>query len=456
MSVTTAPEQDTRAYVYGRLVREISVEPIREAVAAVATKLARRVPGIEIAVEAERVAWTDPKTGAPEPQYWCETHRHFTSSETHCAYGTEEYSARCYTGPSEIWDLGIYAAGLPTFDGDWTVTGVLTRDAAGVITASTVGPEDEREDGWAARHADLHGQCVHCGVIRKRTTTILLRNSAGEIKPVGKNCLGDYTGGMIRAEIVALLTSLGERFAEAIGGVLEREEATAPTVDVIALAMRYIARDGFVKAWSKGPKGEQATGLSLSQAFEWERWVASNTVPAVHHQPDYLPSTLTDADRQAAREAIAAILADGGTGDYVANLKAAAASEWTQVTGRRNKLGLLASLPGAAQRAREFADRQAAREAIEDARVNAWIGEQGQRRNFTGTITALSEHETEFGFSTLLVIDTAEGSVKVFGKIAGIDGYETGGTITLTGTITRHEEYREHKQTRINRVKIVP
>lgn len=450
-TTAAAPATDDAIDIARFYVREESVAAIAEGLAATGAKLAKKLPGLAVHVA----------TGDPVDAYWCAQHRAWAAEgKDVCNWGSEateterEMAARCYIAPARQVELTITATGLPTW-GDWDVYAVLTTSTTGATTATNLTARDEM---LAAEHVALAGQCAHCGRRRTRTTTVLLRNVVtGEVRPVGKSCLADYTGSRIRFEALALLTSLAERFQTSFGDIVRRLPAEAPTVDVVALAMRYIAlRRKFISRsscnWSKG---EEPTSHEVVAALTWSEG-------NINKAPEIVAADLTAADRDAARRAIAAVLADKATSPYAMNVRAAAGVEWTQVDGKGSTVGLLASLPTAAERAREFAARQAEREAAREAelgrKVNEWIGTEGQRREFTGTIRSVTTHEGDYGMYDVVSIETAEGALKIMGTVrwpVRLTNEElTGRTVTLTGTITRHDEFRGERQTRINRVKV--
>ncbi|MGH3988797.1 MAG: hypothetical protein ACRDTZ_16025 [Pseudonocardiaceae bacterium] len=223
--------------------------------------------------------------------------------------------------------------------------------------------------------------------------------------------------------------------------MIEHEECEAPVVDLVALATRYIALHGFIRSQETGANNQCSTANSVRGAI----------FGTGKGRPEVIVRDLTDADREAARADIALVLSEDAEGsDYLTNLQAVAGVEWAQTTGRRNKVGLLASLPSAAGRIRE----RDAEKAATPERVNAWIGEIKQRREFAGVLLVNRAVGTTFGVSDLVVIDTPEGAVKVFGAARGIEAFEVGDKVTLTGTIVEHGEYQGVKQTRVSRIKI--
>lgn len=71
------------------------------------------------------------------------------------------------------------------------------------------------------------------------------------------------------------------------------------------------------------------------------------------------------------------------------------------------------------------------------ARVDAFIGEIGDRRLLTGTVRVCLERETDYGPATLLILDTPEGTVKWWAS--GARDYEQGEEITVKATVKAHE-----------------
>ena len=436
-------------------VRAISAQPLAEAIEAVGAKIVKRLPGVAVHTYVD--AYTGPT------QSWCAEHRCFADADrTHCPVAADagrygDYVHPCYLAPADAATVEVRVEGLPMW-GEWGVGGVLTRDAAQAVVATSVGARHD-DALFAHRYAHLMGECVHCGLNRRRSTTVLLVSDVtGEVRPVGKTCLTEYTGGRIHVAALAAMTSLRERFAQEAGGVLAAEDATAPTVDIVALALRYIDLDGrYIKAQPDDFR-DVPTASKVRDAL----FYADGT-----RRPAVLVSDLTDLDRAAAADAIALVMAEQTDSDYILNLQSVAAADWAQITGRRNRVGLLASLPTAAKRIRERAALAAAKAKADEGRVNAWIEQPGKRRNFVGTV-AVAQHVTVLGYSgydevkTMLVIDTKEGAIKVFGNV-NWPGEEpdlatlVGKMIDLTGSIPKKGafgEFRGVKQTKVQRVKV--
>lgn len=106
----------------------------------------------------------------------------------------------------------------------------------------------------------------------------------------------------------------------------------------------------------------------------------------------------------------------------------------------------------AAQEARN-AEREAVRAAEQASRVDAFIGTPGEKkRPFTGVVRTARQFDTQFGLSTLYIIDTPEGTVKWFTSSAKVE-LEEGQQVTFTATIKTHEVYDGERQTVVLRPK---
>jgi hypothetical protein len=405
------------SFIYCDTVRTGTMTTLMGAVQDAATKLAKRLPGVNVHV------WSR-DSGSME---WCSTHRGFR-----CEGREGDVCSHAYCQATTV---EVTATGLPVFDGTWTVAGVLRVDSENVVTAHTVG---QATDGFATAFAGLAGLCEHCHTARRRNLTVLLIDADGNVRPVGRSCLAEYTGGSIRVEILADLLGVGERFALAFGVAAQADPDSAPVEDIVACALILVADHGFVRVDDGGFGRVMPTAVLLRDCI-----CPGKTAGEV------IPAELTEAQRQAARDAITVIsTADDGS-EYLANLRAVVANEWTQVTGRGQKLGLLASLPTAVERI--------ARKTQEAAQVDAgaWIGALDEKVTLTGTVTAVSSFEGSYGMSWIVKVATEAGAVKMFTTAQKLRELETGASVTIAGTVRSHDEFRGVRETLLGRPKLI-
>lgn len=422
-TLTAGPLPEDHAWIYGGTVRSSCMLTLTDAVTSAAEKLAKRIPGVQIHVSHADAGMLE----------WCDTHREYRCQGAQ----SWESEALCRMSYQPATAVEVSATGLPVFDGVWTVAGALRVDSEGVVTAHTIGRSDE---GFAGRYVDLSGTCEHCKTTRRRSITVLLVNAAGTVRPVGKSCLAEYTGGSIRAEILGELLNVGERFAQAFGVAAQSDPDSAPVVDIVACAQILIAAHGFVGA-SDGGFGRAVPTVELVR-----RCIA----PLGEQRGEVIPAELTDAQRDAARADIAAV-ATGDDSEYARNLAAVVAVEWAQITGRGNKLGILASLPRAAERARRVV-------AEKNAEIDPgqWVADLGEKVTLSGTVTGVSSFEGTYGMSWIVKVATPLGAVKMFTTARGLIALETGAEVTITGTVRSHDEFRGVRETLIGRPKLVP
>ena len=413
--------------LYAGVLRTVTVPAIEELITETARKLARRIPGVTFHLSKSdhlRTDGTDPM--------WCSEHR-----QVDCDRRTDPDASPCTERPTKATWVVLYAQGLPVFDGLWRVAGVLSIDSEGAVTGSSI----LDDDGFARAHRDMAGRCAHCNKIRRRSTTVLLHNTeTGEVRPVGKTCLAEYTGGMIRAEMLAGLIGLGERFATAVANTVDHEPETAPTVEVVALAREIVETHGFIRS-GYGYAGEPDTRSRLYDAV----------CPPEGLVPEFSAARLTDADLDAARADIAAVLAAPTDGDYLANLQEVVGTDWVQVTGKRSRLGLLASLPAAADRARRNAEPQ----PVEQELPSEWIGQEGERMEVTGRVALVRWVDNGWGGTNLIKVETDRGTVKMFTMNRALSILEEGAEVTVKGTVKEHDVYNDCRETLISRPTLV-
>ncbi|MGV1010238.1 MAG: hypothetical protein ACOYBY_16800 [Dermatophilaceae bacterium] len=86
---------------------------------------------------------------------------------------------------------------------------------------------------------------------------------------------------------------------------------------------------------------------------------------------------------------------------------------------------------------------------------SAWLGDIGDTLTVTGTIaTDLTIDGYAYGTTQrLLIINTPEGTVKIITAAGWSYDATAGDEVTIVGTVKAHELYRDHKQTRLVRVR---
>jgi len=109
---------------------------------------------------------------------------------------------------------------------------------------------------------------------------------------------------------------------------------------------------------------------------------------------------------------------------------------------------LLVSLVGVWYRAKV---RKAEEEADRKASLNEWVGTEKERlRNLELAVTNVREYEGDYGTTTYITFRDAEGRTLQW-KASGTRDLEVGHNVKLTGTVKKHEVYRERNITQLAR-----
>jgi hypothetical protein len=167
---------------------------------------------------------------------------------------------------------------LPRLAG-WRAVAELHHDEAG--TRVEVVPGEALPAGdWQ----DAPPRCDHCGLRRRRRTTVLLRHRSGDVAQVGTGCLEDFTG---ERDLLAS-ASLRSVLEEASGPGIARDDLPEPTMGDFLTAVAADARErGFVaKADASDPtestaeraarrlgNGGESSAADRKLADDVERWV---------------------------------------------------------------------------------------------------------------------------------------------------------------------------------------
>lgn len=352
---------------------------------------------------------THPATGLPIEKVWYE-----------CTIGG---TAIAFDG----WEF------IATLDWD-EYAGLIVRAMPG---AAIVERENLRE-GW----------CDHCKTTRRRRVTYVVRDTDnGQQLQVGRSCIKDFTGWPGN---IAWLerNNIGDGFFGDAG----RIDYTPTTV--LATAWAVIKLNGFVPASQYGDKPTTKDLVNIA------------LYPNRKNQKDVdFAETLRPLAQEATARAVEVlefIASDdfGGTGDYVLNLKAAAAGE--RVSPRN--FGLLVSAPQAHARHLERTLIKATKAKVGEnseyvGRVAA-EGEKADRRELEVTVAGIfwrdnpysTDEEDQTPIYTLV-----DGDGNVLKWFASTDklGEEEGARFIVKASIKAHKEWKGTKETHVTRVAVV-
>ncbi len=323
------------------------------------------------------------------------------------------------------WVTPVEITGEPPKYNGWTFLARVDLDAEVGITVSAapgveVGPE---------LRAYARGQCDHCHIDRKRNSTYLVRNDAGETLEVGSTCLKDFLG-WDTSPVFLSTDDVTESFGPR---VIDRFD----TETVLAAAWAVIKAYGFHRSDSY----ELST---KSQVLD----LLSDNKRRNELVKDALPY-LADSYQQG-REVRSFVLSDAfrGDSDYVWNLKRIAAVD--DVTYKH--IGYLVSAPQAWAREQE---RTLVRER-ESANVNNTpAGNLGDRITVNVEVKTIKYIDGPYGMSTLYTMTGDDNRLYKWFASKSALGEEAGRKATITGTIKKYDDYRGVFSTSLTRCKVV-
>ena len=323
----------------------------------------------------------------------------------------------------------------PSYNG-WALLAVLDFDQhAGLVTRVAPGMDEVSID----RTALEAGRCDHCGVTRNRTKSYLVASlETGEQKQVGSTCIKDFLGWS--GSIAFVYADDVEADLEGGWGSFGSGPSDYATETLLAAAWAAIRAYGFVRSgdWSARSTADTVR-VFLNGGKDKE---------AAKVKADLAP--FFEASFAAAAKTRAYVLSEdfSGTSEYVINLKAVAAAEYVS---DRN-VGLLASAPQALARHEE---KTLIREK-EALKPSSHFGTEGDKIEFSGTISGVRYIESAYGTSVLYTIRNEETGnvVKWFASREALgDSTAVGTVVTIKGTIKKHEEFNGLKSTVLTRCK---
>lgn len=252
-------------------------------------------------------------------------------------------------------------------------------------------------DGYTFSGVYGAGNCNHCGAWL-RYAALLIHRPTRTLLYVGETCLGNRFESLTKGEFDRL----------------RREAQLARERQAKLIAFNELCERFPALLWAT-----YAVNIGVATTGSGERW-------ADVHRKDWAVSTASDIARKARtygdmsqRQA-----------DFLARLI-------TELEGAE---------AATAQRVAKF-------EAEKATRVNQAIGEPGERRDFTGTVRLVRFYDNDYSGFTLLIIDTAEGTVKWNASGDHTDAYDRGDQVTIKATVKSHDIYQDEITTTVTRGK---
>ncbi len=332
--------------------------------------------------------------------------------------------------PRTRWVQDVRLEGTVPVVGGFSFIAKLDHLEGGNLVLRAPGFEGDL-DGWRV----VGSRCQHCGLGRPRAATFLVRDESGNIIQVGRQCLQDYT----RSTDVESAVKLFKCWQELLAGGSDDDEggwgfggySPSPTpAEYLAAAVSSIRHRGFHKSGSEEkstrhfcdfitgpcPKDKGARG----DREEIELWKQL--------QP-------TDAQRAAAAEVLAWVLASNDSSDYMHNARLACAER----TVRAKTEGILASLPFSYDKAMGREQERKARPA-----AGPHVGKVGEKVTLKVTVKYVTGFSNDWSSGVFMILEDENHSTLMLratghlNRLADKDDFKDGEWHTR-GTVKKHE-----------------
>ena len=279
--------------------------------------------------------------------------------------------------------------------------------------------------------------CDHCNTRRARRDTFLVENDAGEIQQVGRNCIADFLGVEAEAAAKGLYSFIdAENDFEGMGGAVY---VYSPLEVLTATA--WVSR---VCGWV--PKSRAAIGTPATAS------IVSEILSDKRAAKEFAQNAGKPIDSDSERATLAHGWAKGieGGNDYLHNL--ATLNKASRVGGEH--FGLLCSTIAAYERNVECGAKREKTQAKRKA--SEWIGEIGERIEFTATFVSERFFNSDWGTTALLKFETESGDmVSWFSSRDSEDfGIKPGDRVEIRATVKAHKEFNGYKETQVTRGKV--
>lgn len=328
----------------------------------------------------------------------------------------------------------VEAEGIARVNGWRFIASVDHTDKENIINKAT------EEVEVPERYYTSRPFCEHCGTDRwRKMTYIVLNESTGEFKQVGKSCLLDFTGGM-SAEGVA-------QYASAFDDLIEAETPSGGSYEKFYIRtetwMRYVAETirhyGYVRSDDIRNTRTTAEDFYLFKAHKIreysDRWYALREEMERIGFDENNPEAV-----QMAKDAAAWIAEQEESNNYMHNLKVGCSLEYIGY----GHMGVVASV---FPTWRKDLERKA---VAEKEKASEYVGNVGDRITVSVLdYKAVTGWETEWGYTVIYKITDTDGNVYTWKTVA----YIPDGCQSITGTVKAHTEYNGTKQTELTRCK---
>ena len=332
----------------------------------------------------------------------------------------------------------------------WRFLATLEHHAGGNVVHKLIDEVDVPERYWTCGPV-----CEHCNSARHRKETYIVYNEeTNEYKQVGSSCLCDFTGGFsaeAAAEYIALYDSLIEGEAPMPGGHVESYYSTDKVLKYAIVSVKYL---GYHSTEHEDPTKyrvridldyDQNRGcLMKGQVEEVEKFRAD-------YNPDY-----SDPELDTIIDDLKTYI-DGEKDDssYMHNLKLLLNEEYIAI---KNFGYVVSAVSVYNKHLGRVEERRIKEEAHKQDLISQHVGTVGDRITIKNiaNIETITSWTNYYGYSETTTIrykitDT-DGNIYMWDCSGYIDTDRD--VVALTGTIKKHDEFRDVKQTWLTRCRV--
>ncbi|MCK5020006.1 MAG: hypothetical protein KAS32_23335 [Candidatus Peribacteraceae bacterium] len=326
---------------------------------------------------------------------------------------------------------------MPQLDG-WRFIATLNHEHSDVMIRML-----DTGVGIPEQYKNNNSFCEHCHTKRRRNDTFVIANDEkGELLRVGRQCLKDYIPTRTPEEIVRMAqyidtTVYGE--FESFDGVSDAYKYT-PLMEYLPYVVNAIRKDGWLSNSSAGYHEVSTSSNAWSIIGQLD-----NPKVSREWKEQYRP---TEADEDEAKKTIewAKTLTDQEVGSYLYTLNLLAKDDYFN---SYKESGYAAAMVMSCQREMGRLEEK----KWEAKKSNEWIGNVKERLQLVLTVKDKQNIEGYYGTTILHTFeDEAGNNVKWFSS--GVR-FDIGETVTVKGTVKKHDEWKGRKQTVLTRVKEV-
>ncbi len=290
--------------------------------------------------------------------------------------------------------------------------------------------------------------CEHCRSNRDRKYTIVIYNEqTNEFKQVGRQCVKDYIGADVEDYLsyLSLFESMQEWFNNLPKEGRNKEDAIFKTDDILTQTVEEVNHAGYVSQqtianwYDRNGYDDAMCPLekTSSQVYKIMNKVTGYSSYELV-RPEYEVTDKTLGQVQNIKHFVDDLVDNN---EYIHNIKALFKTEYVD----NSKLGLVVSAVG------YYLRETAARVEAEKESTSEYIGDIGDKIEFTSKPVVVSSYENEYGVSVLYkFVDGGNVIMWRTGKRLDPDV-----EYTIKATIKEHSDFRNVKQTVVTRGKVL-